>query len=199
MEYLEGGTLSERIRKGPLSVEDTLALGTQLTGALSVLHRTNLLHRDIKPSNIGFTASGVPKLLDFGLVKVLPHLPTAMTETGMAAESSWTLSLSTETGEVRGTPAYLSPEVLSGAPPSTHDDLWSLAVTLLEACTAENPFQANTVAATVARVLNERNCVSEVTARLPEPIRQLFDELLGPAASRPKTAEEFRERLQKGR
>ena len=194
MEYLDGGTLSQRLRNGPLSIEDTLAIGIQLGEALTVLHRTNLLHRDIKPSNIGFTSGGVPKLLDFGLVKVLPHLPSAMTETGLA-ESAGTLSLSTETGEVRGTPGYLSPEVLSGAPPSTHDDLWSLAVTLLEACTAENPFQANTVAATVARVLGDRSCVAELAVRLPEPMRQLFDELLGPAASRPKTAEEFSERL----
>jgi hypothetical protein len=195
MEYLEGGTLTERLRNGPLSIEDTLALGTQLAAALSVLHRTSLLHRDIKPSNIGFTGNGVPKLLDFGLVKVLPRLPSAMTETGLVSESAGTLSLSTETGEVRGTPAYLSPEVLSGTPPSTHDDLWGLAVTLLEACTAENPFQANTVAATVARVLGDRSCVTEVTVRLPDPMRRLFEELLGPAASRPQTADELSERL----
>jgi serine/threonine protein kinase len=118
-----------------------------------------------------------------------------MTETGLVSESAGTLSLSTETGEVRGTPAYLSPEVLAGAPPSTHDDLWGLAVTLLEACTAANPFQANTVAATVARVLGDRTCVTEVAVRLPDPMRRLFEELLGPAEARPQTADEFGERL----
>ena len=195
MEYLEGGTLSQRIRKGPLSFAETLTLGSQLADALVVLHRTSLLHRDIKPSNIGYTASGVPKLLDFGLVKVLPLSSSAITQTGMGSESDGALTLSTETGEVRGTPAYLSPEVLSGAPPSAQDDLWGLAVTLLEACTGENPFRANTVAATVARVLGEKSWVTEVTVVLPEPMRQLFEELLGPLAARPQTASDFAGRL----
>ncbi len=195
MEYLDGGTLSQRIRVRPLPISEMLALGQQLGNALGVLHRTNLLHRDIKPNNIGYTAGGVPKLLDFGLVKLLPVSSTASTQSDAGADSVWALSLSTEAGEVRGTPAYLSPEVLSGAPPSPQDDLWSLSVTLLEACTTQNPFRANTVAATVARVLGETRRVPEITATLPEPIRQLFDELLGPPATRPQTALAFVERL----
>ena len=195
MEYLDGGSLSQRIRVRPLPIAEMLTLGDQLANALAVLHRTNLLHRDIKPNNIGYTAGGVPKLLDFGLVKLLPVSSTASTQSDAGADSVWALSLSTEAGEVRGTPAYLSPEVLSGAPPSPQDDLWSLSVTLLEACTTQNPFRANTVAATVARVLGETRRVPEVTATLPEPIRRLFDELLGPPAARPQTALEFVARL----
>jgi serine/threonine protein kinase len=195
MEYLDGGTLSQRLRKGPLSSAEAITLGAQLADALATLHRASLLHRDIKPSNIGYTATGVPKLLDFGLVKLLPLPPSATTHTGMGAESTWALSLSTEAGEIRGTPAYLSPEVLSGAPPSTGDDLWSLAITLLEACTTHNPFRAGTVAATVARVLGEQNRVTNLTATLSEPLQRLFSELLGPLAARPQTAHAFADRL----
>ena len=70
MEFLEGGTLSERLRRGPLPLSDSLMLGIALANGLAVLHRTGILHRDIKPSNIGFSADGVPKLLDFGLAKL---------------------------------------------------------------------------------------------------------------------------------
>src|SRR5207253_8576282 len=67
VEYLDGGTLADRLKAGPLAIDGVRELGISLCGALHSMHRSGVLHRDIKPSNIGFTREGVPKQLDFGL------------------------------------------------------------------------------------------------------------------------------------
>ena len=194
MEFLDGGTLAKRLKHAPLSVEETLALGAALAQAVGVLHATGTLHRDIKPSNIGFTSDGVPKLLDFGLAKLLTR-PALAAGTQLADDTTKGMSYSTEVGGIPGTPRYLSPEVLSGAIASPADDLWSLAVTLLEACTGASPFKAGSVAATVALVLTDPNRTVRAAADLPDRMRRLFADLLGPRERRPDTAYELVRRL----
>lgn len=184
MEFLEGGTLADRLRRGPLPSGQVLRLGATLAEAVGALHAAGLLHRDIKPSNIGFAADGTPKLLDFGLAKLLARPATTMSE-DVGNDSTWSVSGSM-TGEagIRGTPAYLSPDVLSGAPASPADDLWSLSVTLLEACAGANPLKGPSVPATVTRVMTyETWFVQEAW-----PCGELFTGILGPADRRPRTA-----------
>ena len=168
MEFLEGGTLAEHLQRRTLTLRETIDLGTHLADALGVLHSAGILHRDVKPSNIGFTADGTAKLLDFGLARLLPRGPIESPHATAVGDSTWSINLSTEVGGVRGTPAYLSPQVLTGSPPAVSDDLWSLAVTLLEGVTGANPFRAANVAATVARVLSE-------THRLADAMRVATD------------------------
>lgn len=108
VEYLERGTLADALARGPLGAAAAIALGIRLTRALEYMHARGVLHRDIKPSNIGLTLDGEPKLLDFGLAA--------------------------DPGPLAGTPAYLPPEALDGAPPDEAGDLWSLALVLVEAC-----------------------------------------------------------------
>jgi serine/threonine-protein kinase len=91
--------------------------------------------------------------------------------------------MSIEAG-IRGTPAYLSPEALSGGTPSPADDLWSLSVTLLEACTGTNPFKGATVPATVARVLTFEAPLVEA----PAALQGFFEVALGMAGERPQNA-----------
>jgi GAF domain-containing protein len=194
MEYLEGGTLADRLKAGPLSLAETLTIGAAVGNALVVLHGAGILHRDIKPSNIGFTAGGIPKLLDFGLAKLAAVMPGSAL--GGVDDSTWSLSLSTGHQAIRGTPAYLSPWVLTGELPSTRDDCWSLAVTLLEACTGANPFRATTAAASIARVIVDVHRVSDAAARLPIEGRRLFADLLGSHDRRPNNARDLVARLQ---
>ena len=196
MEFLDGGTLAKRLKRAPLPVDQTLALGAALAQAVGVLHATGTLHRDIKPSNIGFTSDGVPKLLDFGLAKLLTR-PVLAAGAHATDDTTKSMSYSTEVGGIPGTPSYLSPEVLSGAIPSPADDLWSLAVTLLEACTGANPFKAPSMAATVARVLTDPDSAVRAAADLPDPVRRLFANLLGPRDQRPDTAYELVRRLKR--
>ncbi len=116
-EYLAGGTLADRLRRGPVPEREAVSIAGALAGALAALHDAGYLHGDIKPSNIGFTAAGFPKLLDFGLAR----------EPNDAAVAGGTL-------------LYASPEVLSGRPAAEADDVWSLAVVLYEMVSRHHPF-----------------------------------------------------------
>jgi GAF domain-containing protein len=137
VEYLPGGTLADRLRTGPLPPVDTIDLGIALCDALGAIHAAGLLHRDVKPSNIGFTATGVPKLLDFGLARTLRET----TERDAGAP-------------LAGSPPYLAPESIRGCHPGAHGDLWALAVVLYESLTGSQPFAGDSVDATLARVLS---------------------------------------------
>ena len=117
VEFLPGGTLADKLRRGPLPAPRALSVTTLLADALAALHEAGYLHGDVKPSNIGFTSNGSPKLLDFGLAR----------ETNDA---------DTQGGTLR----YLSPEVLSGLPAEEADDVWSLCVVLHEMVAGEHPF-----------------------------------------------------------
>ena len=117
VEYLPGGTLADRLRRGPVPAAEAASVALVLGGALAALHREGYLHGDVKPSNIGFASNGSPKLLDFGLARETNHAET-----------------------VGGTPRYMSPEVLSGRPAEEVDDVWSLCVVLDEIVSGRHPF-----------------------------------------------------------
>jgi Protein kinase domain len=130
IEYFSAGTLADRLASGPVAVSEVLKIGRAVALALAYKHDRGVLHRDLKPSNIGLSASGVPKLLDFGLA----------TLNGV------------DDGAVGGTPAYLPPEALDVAPAAPTFDLWALAVVLLESIVGFNPFAAPSHDATIDRV-----------------------------------------------
>ena len=204
LEFLDGGTLDERIACGPIPVSDVLDWGIRLAGALEAAHAQGLLHRDIKPSNIGFTARGVPKLLDFGLVRLLDDgAPADEAPSGIRGpfdplDSASGLFNLTASGRVVGTAAYLSPEAVQGFPPSPGFDLWGLALTLYEALTGENPFA-------VAPFERAFNLI--LTAPLPDPrllrpecpeaVAGFFARALSKSGEeRPSTAADLRRRLE---
>jgi serine/threonine protein kinase len=129
-EFMDGGTLADRLTNGPLLEEAVISIGLSIAGALGCLHAAGVVHGDVKPSNIGFDASATVKLFDFGLAQKA------------GAHSRLTA----------GTPAYLWPELLRGALPGPHADAWGLGVTLYEAATGVNPFKAPTAEAILDRV-----------------------------------------------
>jgi hypothetical protein len=141
-EYMERGTLSDRLLKGPMATDDVLTLGVALADALAVLHTKHLLHRDIKPSNIGFDHAGVPKLLDFGLAHLL-STSTRLPEDLRPRERAG------------GTPLYMSPEALAGQEPARSFDLWSLHVLLYEAIAGRHPFRRETTDETVRAITRD--------------------------------------------
>jgi len=145
MEYLAGGTLAERISRAPLPPGDALALADVVAHVLESAHASGILHRDVKPSNIGFTREEVPKLLDFGLVRIAGAAEPAPAAIGALAGSA------TETRFV-GTPLYMSPEALAGARPDARFDLWSLAVVAFEAIAGRHAFERDTPSASLAAI-----------------------------------------------
>lgn len=138
VEYLDGGTLADTLARGPLAIDDVLRLGVALADVLDRMHGGGVLHRDIKPSNIGFTADGEPRLLDFGLAAMLDETAPITVVSGAR--------------RVVGTPLYLSPEALAGAPPNESFDLWSLHMVVYEAIAGRHPLHGQPVAAVVRAV-----------------------------------------------
>ncbi len=123
MEYVEGRSLSQTVRDdGPLDVDRAGAILADAAGALATAHAAGVVHRDVKPSNILLTEAGEAKLLDFGIAR---------------AQGDLTL---TQTGLVSGSPAYLAPEVASGAPATTASDVWSLGATLFHLLSGHPPY-----------------------------------------------------------
>ncbi len=134
VEYLAGGTLADRLRRGPVAEREATSIAAALAAALAALHEAGCLHGDVKPSNIGFTESGFPKLLDFGLAR--------------GADDGGAIA--------GGTLRYASPEVLSGRPADEADDVWSLCVVLYEMATGEHPFAGGGVDEVTRRIRRRR-------------------------------------------
>ncbi|MDI2131797.1 protein kinase domain-containing protein [Yinghuangia seranimata] len=124
MEYVDGRTLADVLRDGPLPVARAVAVARDIADTLVHSHGHGLVHRDIKPSNVMLTAAGGVKVLDFGIAKALAETTTRLTATGMTV----------------GTPAYLSPEQIDGVSVDGRSDLYSLGCVLYELLTGRPPF-----------------------------------------------------------
>lgn len=198
MEYLAGGTLTQRLDE-PAPVVDTLKLGATLAEALDTMHAQGLLHRDVKPSNIGFTTAGVPKLLDFGLARILDEslgaLPPADNLRGPAKRVAAKRSELTGSDHIVGTPLYLPPEALSGYPASAAQDLWSLSMVLYEAIAGQHPLRTPT-GLDLKAVGKPLPDIRQFRQDCPRPVAEMFQETLAPEMGRRfTTAAQMRERL----
>ena len=176
VEYLAGGTLADRLRRGPVAEREAASIAAALADALAALHEAGCLHGDVKPSNIGFTESGFPKLLDFGLAR--------------GADDGGAIA--------GGTLRYASPEVLSGRPADESDDVWSLCVVLYEMATGEHPFAGGGVDEVTRRIRRRRlgRRGGSAECRPPSPAAAFAASVLAASRrARPATAAAFAEAL----
>jgi serine/threonine protein kinase/tetratricopeptide (TPR) repeat protein len=137
MEYIKGTTLRDRIAPAKLMAHEALDLATQIAGGLYAAHQQGVVHRDIKPENIMITASGLVKIMDFGLAKL-----TGGTRLTVA-------------GTTMGTVAYMSPEQVRGEDVDQRSDIWSFGVVLYEMLTRTCPFQGDSVPAMMFEITNK--------------------------------------------
>jgi hypothetical protein len=148
-ELLEGVSLGDRLRRGPLPPRKAVEYVVQVCHGLAAAHAKGIVHRDLKPSNLFLTSGGRVKILDFGLAK-LSERPTAEGE----PEDSRTGSTDSGQGGVLGTVGYMSPEQVRGRPADARSDLFSLGATFYEMLAGRRAFQGETSADTMSAILN---------------------------------------------
>jgi len=152
MELVEGEPLDQRLRaQGPFPTEQVVSIGKEIAQALDYAHRQGVVHRDIKPANILLRRDGLVKVTDFGIARL------------SGAEA-------TRTGQIFGTPSYMSPEQIAGGKVDGRSDLFSLAAVLYELLTGEKTFPGETVSTILYRIVHEE----------PIPIRRLNPSLSSP-------------------
>ncbi|MEU5398348.1 protein kinase [Streptomyces sp. NPDC005963] len=137
MELVTGGSLQDRLARGPMAPVEAATLGLEISAALRAAHDVGIQHRDVKPANVLLRPDGRPVLTDFGIAAI--------------REST----VLTATGSLIGTPDYMAPERIAGQDGGPGSDLWSLAMMLYVAVEGNHPLRRGTTLATLAAVLNE--------------------------------------------
>jgi TolB-like protein/Tfp pilus assembly protein PilF len=180
MEYVEGETLRDKIKKGPLRTEEGLDITIQVAAGLGEAHHKGIIHRDIKSANIMVTNKGQAKVMDFGLAK-------------LRSGSSLTKSQTT-----LGTVAYMSPEQARGGDLDQRTDIWSLGVVLYEMLSGKPPFRGDHDQAVIYSILHEEpEALTKARSNAPSGLEQIVGQaLVKNPAHRYRTMEEFREDLE---
>ena len=149
MEYLEGETLAERLKKGPLPIAQVLQYAIEISDALDKAHRKGITHRDLKPGNIMLTKSG-PKLLDFGLAKLKQEVAPANVQLSQLPTANDPL---TAQGTIVGTLQYMAPEQLEGKESDARTDIFAFGVVVYETATGKKAFEGKSQASLIAKIL----------------------------------------------
>ena len=187
MEYVEGETVAEMIRRRRRNVRQTLDIAMQVAGALAEAHANGIVHRDIKPANIIVNLQGRVKILDFGLAK--------KTVTGSDEAGNQQL---TNAGVILGTASYMSPEQARGLEVDSRSDIWSFGVCLYEMLTGKQPFTGDTATDTFAAILTrDPERPSRYFAEIPTDLELIVQKTLHkPQISRYQNADEIVKDLQ---
>jgi serine/threonine protein kinase len=181
MELVEGETLAQRlVRAGPLTLQEMLGISLQIAEALEAAHRKGIVHRDLKPANVKITPEGRVKVLDFGLAKTI--CDERVEENG--AKSTAAPAFASVTGQVLGTPAYMSPEQARSKDVDTRTDIWAFGCLLYELLAGKRAFRGETSADTIAAILEREPDWQALPPAIPPKIRDLLRQCLDKNAAR---------------
>ena len=169
LELVEGPTLADRIKRGPIPVDEALPIAKQIAEALEAAHEQGVIHRDLKPANIKVRDDGTVKVLDFGLAKALDTSPQ-----GDPSQSPTLTAAATQMGVIMGTAAYMSPEQAAGKPVDKRSDIWSFGVVLFEMLTGDRLFTGETVSHVWAAVLRAEPDWHTLPDSVPTPVRRFL-------------------------
>jgi TolB-like protein/Tfp pilus assembly protein PilF len=181
MACYEGETLKEKIKRGPLNIEEAAKITIQVAQGLAKAHAQGIIHRDIKPANIFITTDSVVKIVDFGLAKL-----TGQTRI-------------TKMGSTIGTTAYMSPEQIRGEDVDHRTDIWSLGVVMYEMLSGQLPFKGEHEAAVMYEILNlDARAVKSIRSDIPDQLEIIISEMIQKdAGQRLNSTSEIIHRLKK--
>jgi len=162
-ELVEGESLRDILKRGPVTLSRLIDLASQVADALAAAHAAGIVHRDLKPENIMVTRDGRAKVLDFGLAKQVARPASSADETVLLTQTS--------PGAVLGTAAYMSPEQVRGEPVDPRSDIFSFGILVLECLIGRAPFDRPTAAETMTAILREEP--PEPPDTIPPVLRQI--------------------------
>jgi Tol biopolymer transport system component len=169
MELVEGETLEDRLRKGPLPLDEALDIARHVADALAAAHERGIVHRDLKPANIKITPAGTVKVLDFGLAKAVGPKAADLKATAMATMASGSVA-----GLIMGTPRYMSPEQARGLDVDSRTDIWAFGCVLYEMLTARHAFGGDTITDVLATIVTTPPDLDLLPKNTPPAIRLLL-------------------------
>ncbi len=174
MELVEGDTLAEKIRKGPLPIEEALEVCRQIALGLESAHEKGVIHRDLKPANIKVTPEGKIKILDFGIAKAFLDQPGVSD----LSKSPTITDEMTRPGVILGTAAYMGPEQAKGRTVDKQADIWAFGCILYECLTGMRAFGGETISEILASILKDDLDVKALPSLTPWNITKLLHRCL---------------------
>ncbi|MEO5897348.1 MAG: serine/threonine-protein kinase, partial [Vicinamibacterales bacterium] len=171
MELVEGEDLSDRIRRGPLPIDDAIAIARQIADGLACAHEQGIVHRDLKPANVKLRADGAVKVLDFGLARLVDPVGRSSPS---GAQAPTTTSPATQLGVILGTAAYMAPEQARGKVVDKRADVWAFGVVLFEMLAGRRAFEGGDISDTLAFILTRDPDWTALPATTPTSVRRLL-------------------------
>ena len=178
MELVDGPDLAQRIARGPIPVDEAIAIARQIAEALEAAHDQGVIHRDLKPPNIKIRPDGVVKVLDFGLAKAVQRSSDSQMDALSLSPTITSPAAMTAIGVIIGTAAYMSPEQAKGKGVDKRADIWAFGVVLCEMLTGRPVFEGETVTEVLAAIMLKAPDLAALPSRVPPELRRLIERCL---------------------